>query len=72
MIIQLRQRLTIDSASISMDDKLFNVSQLIFPAVTVVEKPGEKTQYEWLAEIGLKFDMSKIGYHYGIENIQMR
>ena len=40
MIIELRQRLTIDSISVTTNDDYYNITQIPFPAVTIFENYG--------------------------------
>lgn len=72
MITELRLKMSIDTTSIIMDDKLFNISQLTFPAVTVVEKTAETNDMTWMKEAGLTLDYFNPSAHYANEHVQMR
>jgi len=64
MIIELRQRLTIDSISVTTNDEYYNITQIPFPAVTIFEnyglmrfsmRPKEADHDHELAQLQLSF-----------------
>lgn len=72
MIVQLRQKLSIDSISLSMDDQLFNITQLTFPAVTVYEKLENSHDSGWMNEAGIRLNIFDLNAQYANEHVQLR